>query len=588
MSARIVLVAAVALAAGVAGGLAYERGDLFPLGAGETATADEKKILYWVAPMDPNYRRDAPGKSPMGMDLIPVYEGEEPGASGGAAADADVVALSPAVINTMGVRTAASERAALGGAVRTVGYVALDEDRTAHVHVREDGWIEGLKVRSLGTEVKQGDLLFEYFAPELAASSFEFVRDLQRGDTWAGAGGRAKLKALGVTERQIEEIARTRQPAERIRVHAPQDGVVVQLGVGEGMYIRPDQTLMTLSDLATVWVIADVFESQSDRVRPGMQAEARLDHMPDRTWHGQVDYIYPELDPTTRTLRVRLRFDNADLALRPNMFASITLAGEPRAEATVVPAEAVIRTGRSDRVVLALGDGRFRAVPVTIGFSDGERTEILDGLEDGAVVVSSGQFLIDSEASLKAGFARMEDPADDAAPVAAPEVVAEADATVNAVDAAARTVNVTHGPIPVLGWPAMTMDFGLADGIDPAAFAVGGEVSIGIGRDAAGAYVVVTATPATPAAPAAPEVWSAGVVEAVKEDGALLTVTHEPIPALGWPTMTMDFRVTPPPPAEAAPAVGERIRFALGKDAEGMPIIVAFEPAAEAAAEVKQ
>lgn len=577
MSARTVLVAAVALATGVAGGLAYERGDLFPHGAADTAAATEKKILYWVAPMDPNYRRDAPGKSPMGMDLIPVYEGEEPGGSDADASDADVVQLSPAVINTMGVRTATAEQAALGGAVHTVGYVALDEDRTSHVHVRKEGWIEGLKIRSLGAEVTKGEVLFEYFSPELAASSFEYVRDLERGDTWAGAGGRAKLKALGVSERQIEEIAKSRKPAERIRVYAPQDGVVVQLGVGEGMYIRPDQTLMTLSDLGTVWVIADVFESQSDRVRPGMEAEARLAHLPDRVWHGTVDYIYPELDPTTRTLRVRLRFDNADLALRPNMFASITLAGPARAEAVVVPAEAVIRTGRSDRVVLALGDGRFRAVPVTVGFSDGERTEVLEGLDKGAQVVRSGQFLIDSEASLKAGFARMEDPAQDAAP----EVVAETEATVNAVDAEARTVNVTHDPIPVLGWPAMTMDFGLAGGIDPAAFAVGDKVSLGIGKDAEGAFVVVTAQPA------APEVWGEGVVDAVKDDGRVLTVTHDPIPTLGWPAMTMDFTVEPPP--ATTPAVGERVRFALGKDAAGMPVIIKIAASADtAAAEVTQ
>jgi Cu(I)/Ag(I) efflux system membrane fusion protein len=424
--------------------------------------------------------------------------------------------------------------------------------------------------------VTQGEVLFEYFSPELAASSFEYVRDLERGDTWAGAGGRAKLKALGVSERQIAEIAKSRKPAERIRVYAPQGGVVVQLGVGEGMYIRPDQTLMSLSDLSTVWVIADVFESQSDRVRPGMEAEARLAHLPDRVWHGTVDYIYPELDPTTRTLRVRLRFDNADLALRPNMFASITLAGTARAEAVVVPAEAVIRTGRSDRVVLALGDGRFRAVPVTVGFSDGERTEILEGLDDGAQVVSSGQFLIDSEASLKAGFARMEDPAQQAAP----EVIAETEATVNAVDTDARTANVTHEPIPVLGWPAMTMDFGLADGVDPAALAVGGKVSLGIGKDEAGTFVIVTAQPV------AAEVWAEGVVDAVKGDGRVLTLTHDPIPALGWPTMTMDFTVKPPP--KTPPAVGERIRFALGKDAAGMPIIIEIASSADTAEGVTQ
>lgn len=574
MSIRTILVAVVALAAGAAGTFVYQTGGLQGAVAGGNESG-EKKVLYWVAPMDPNYRRDAPGKSPMGMDLIPVYEGDEVSTTKDPA-DADLVRVSPAVINTMGVRTAEAKRMAMSGTINTVGYVALDEDRTSHVHVREDGWIEGLKVRSLGTDVRQGDLLFEYFSPELAASSYEYVRDLQRGNSPLSSGGRAKLKALGVSTRQLVEIEKTQKPADRIRVYAPQDGVVVQLGVGEGMYIRPDQTLMTLSDLATVWVIADVFESQADRVRPGMRAEARLSHLPDRSWQGQVDYIYPELDPTTRTLRVRLRFDNPGLTLRPNMFAAITLAGDPREDVLVVPTEAVIRTGRSDRVVLSLGEGRFRAVPVTVGATEGDYTQILAGLEMGAEVVSSGQFLIDSEASLKAGFARMEPPAPDREI----EVLAEADATIDAVDASAATVTVTHGPIPALGWPGMTMDFALAQGLDPASLSVG-KATIGLGRDAKGNYVVVAAVPV-----AGPFAWGEGTVEAVSEDGTTVTLAHGPIPAVGWPAMTMDFKVRPMP--QHRPAVGEQIRFGLGKDSAGMFQIIEISAPADKAAGVEQ
>jgi len=489
MSARILLVAALALAVGVGGGVAYERH------AEKSGAADAKKILYWVAPMDPNYRRDAPGKSPMGMDLIPVFEGQE---KASAAEDPDVVALSPAVINTIGVRTGRAERVSLGADVRTVGYVGLNEDRTSHVHVRKEGWIEGLKIRSLGAEVERGDLLFEFFSPELAASSYEYVRDLDRGGSGLTAGWRAKLKALGVSESQIKEIASTRKPADRIRVHAPQDGVVVQLGVGEGMYIKPDQTIMSLSDLSSVWVIADVFESQSSRVVPGMPAEARLAHLPEDVWRGTVDYIYPELDPVTRTLRVRLRFPNPDLKLRPNMFADITLKGKARDNVLAVPTEAVIRTGHSERVVLALGDGRYRAVPVTTGGQFEGRTEILSGLNDGAEVVRSGQFLIDSEANLNAGFARMEDPA----PV--------------------ETAVHDHEP-------------------------------------------------------GTPEAWGEGVVEAVKEGGAVVTLRHGPIPAIGWPGMTMDMRLAPDARAQTL-ATGDAIRFGLAKDAEGMFLIVAVEP----------
>ncbi|MGQ9368701.1 efflux RND transporter periplasmic adaptor subunit [Azospirillum sp. ST 5-10] len=494
MSARTLLLAAVALAAGLGGGIAYERS-----AAGAGAAPGEKKILYWVAPMDPNYRRAAPGKSPMGMDLIPVYDGEEPAAAPVAApADgAGVVAVSPATVNAIGVRIGQAVRADFGDEIRTVGYVTLDEDRTSHVHVRGDGWVERLAVRSLGAEVRAGDLLFEVFAPELVAASYEYVRDLQRGSDSFAAGGRAKLRALGVSEPQIAEIAATRRTPERIRVLAPQDGVVTQIAAREGMYVKPDETLMTLADLSSIWVIADVFESQSARVRPGMEAEARLDHLPEDVWRGRVDYVYPDLDPATRTLKVRLRFPNPELKLRPNMFANVVLKGAARSGVLAVPAEAVIRTGRSDRVVLDLGAGRFRAVPVTVGARSGERLEILSGLEEGARVVRSGQFLIDSEASLTAGLARLETPEQghrhEPAPPAAPEALAQTSATVNAVDAGGRTVNVTHGPIPVLGWPGMTMDFGLADAVDAAALAPGARVRLSIGRDAAGAFVVVGA-----------------------------------------------------------------------------------------------
>lgn len=566
MSARSMLAVVLAVAIGTAGGVAYER-----LGQGR-AHSSEKKIAYWVAPMDPNYRRDAPGKSPMGMDLIPVYEGEEPGDR--KAEDGAQVTLSPAVVNNIGVRTGMAELADFATDIRTVGYVAQDEDRTSHVHVRKDGWIERLKVRSLGTDVKQGDLLFEFFSQELAATSSEYVRDLERGNASMSSGGARKLSALGVSDRQIEEIASTRRPAHRFRVYAPQDGVVVQLGVGEGMYIRPDQTIMTLSDLSSIWVIADVLESQSGRVFPGMEAEARLAHLPRDVWRGRVDYIYPELDETTRTLRVRLRFPNPGLKLRPKMFAEVTLKGRPRSQVLAVPSEAVIRTGRSDRVVLALGDGRFKSVPVKVGAQFQGRTEVVDGLEAGARVVLSSQFLIDSEASLKAGFARMEN---DGPGHAAPEVLATTDATVNAVNTAARTINVTHGPIPALGWPGMTMDFGLADGLAPPDAAPGARVVLSIGRDEAGAFVVTGIETAKDDL-----AWGEGVVEAVKDNGTVFAMNHGPVPALGWPAMAMDLSLADGVDGSAV-RPGDRVRFALAKDGDGMVRIVRVEKATGAA-----
>jgi Cu(I)/Ag(I) efflux system membrane fusion protein len=493
------MLAAMALAAGIGGGIAYER--LAPaISAAQGRAVDDRKILYWVAPMDPSYRRPGPGKSPMGMDLIPIYEGAERGAP--AVEDAGVVRLSSAVVNNLGVREGTVTRVAFGGDLRTVGYVALDEEQTSHIHVRKEGWIESLRIRSLGSEVAKGDLLFEFFSPELASASFEYVRELQRGSSGFPAGARAKLKALGVTERQVQEIGASRKPADRIRIHAPQGGVVVQLGVGEGMYIRPDQTLMTLSDLSTVWVIADVFESQTTRVSRGMEAEARLAHLPEDVWRGRVDYVYPEMDPVTRTLRVRLRFPNPGLKLRPNMFADVTLKTQARAGIVAVPTEAVIRTGTSERVVLALGGGRYKAAKITVGRQWKGLSEVISGLEEGARVVLSGQFLIDSEASLTAGFARLDAPQPaPAAPAATPKILAETHAVINTVDIAARRINVSHEPIPTLGWPAMTMDFGLVAQLNPLAMKSGTRVVLGIARDDAGNFVVATLAPARETTP---------------------------------------------------------------------------------------
>ncbi len=516
MSGKSLLLAAAALAAGVAGGVAVERLNIplpapfassdaeAPSGdASDAASGGERTIAYWVAPMDPNYRRDAPGKSPMGMDLIPVYEGEEPGASSDDGDDAGAVRVSPATMNNIGVRSAAADRGDFGATLRTVGYVALDDDTTSHIHVRAEGWIEDLRVRSLGAEVQADEILFAFFSQDLAAASWEYVRELQRGSGAMTRGARAKLKALGVSDQQIEEIRQSREPAERIKVFAPRDGVLVQMGVAEGMYIRPDQTLMTLSDLSSVWVIAEVIESQSDRVSPGMEAEARLAHQPGKVWRGRVDYVYPELDPVTRTARVRLRFANPDRTLRPNMFADIILNTPTRENVLRVPSEAVIRVRGEDRVVIDQGNGRFRPRPVEIGAQWNGLTEILGGLEEGERVVLSGQFLIDSEASLSAGMARMEEPGNgsgdrtDEPAAALPEILAETDATVNAVDAAARVINVSHAAIPVLGWPPMTMDFGLAEGFDMATLPDAGQaVRLDIGRDAAGAFVAIRVGPA--------------------------------------------------------------------------------------------
>ena len=372
-----------------------------------SATADDKEILYWVAPMDANYRRDKPGKSPMGMDLVPGYADES-------ATDGSYVSIAPEVVQNLGVRTAVAERSRLWRGIDTVGYVDYDESKVSHIHLRTEGWIEDLVVQSEGERVKQGERLFSLYSPELVNAQEEFVQALKIGNTGLVRASRDRLAALGIPASQVKRLEKDRKPSQTIPIYAPQDGVVASLSVRDGMYIKPATRVMSLADLSSVWLLAEVFERQADWVKVGQPTEVKLAFLPGRTWEGKVEYIYPSLDAKTRTLKTRLRFDNPDETLKPNMYADVKIFGGPKDDVIVIPVEALIRTGREQRVVMSLGDGRFESRSVSAGIESGDWVEILDGIEPGDTVVTSGQFLIDSEASLKASMTRMT-PADNGA-----------------------------------------------------------------------------------------------------------------------------------------------------------------------------
>ncbi|MDR6775605.1 efflux RND transporter periplasmic adaptor subunit [Azospirillum sp. BE72] len=479
----------LAVPAGVGGGVLLER-QVLSAGAPQQQAGTGPRILYWWDPMIPDFKSDKPGKSPMGMDMVPVYEGQEPGR----AEDKGTVTVSSAAMNNLGVRTAAVERATLTPAVETFGSITFDESRTAHLHVRGKGWIERLHTRVLGEHVERGQLLMEVFSPDLITAAYEYVREAERGPSGNTEGARRKLTALGVSDRQIEEVRRTKVVPERIKVYAPQTGVVEALGVAEGMYVESDITLMSIIDHASVWVMAEVLESQVGLVSRGMQAEVRVASQPGRTWSGTVDYVYPELRPDTRTARLRIRLDNADRALQPNMFASVRLAARAREGVIAIPNGALIRTGQADRAVLALGDGRFKPVPVKAGLAVGDMVEITEGLKEGDRVVTSAQFLIDSESSLTAGFASMQDAGmpmakETAAPPMSP---AMGEGEVTAIAADGRKVTISHGPIPDLSWPAMAMEFGVAPGVSVQGLAPGARVRFGVVKAPDDTYTAAT------------------------------------------------------------------------------------------------
>lgn len=363
-------------------------------------------VTQYVCPMHPQIIRDEPGACPIcGMDLVakqvePMTDRYPP------------VSLTSAVVQTLGVRTAVAERGLLWRAIRTLGRVTYDETRLAHVHPRASGWIEALDLRAEGELVKRGQTLAEFYAPDILSAQIDFllVREGRSGARIDADKARNLLRLLAVPDDVIDAIERDGRPRNRIPVRAPMDGIVTRITAREGMYVTESTEMFQVADLSRVWVMVDVYEHQIDWLKPGAPAEIRVPARPGRTWNGRVDYLYPELDPDTRTLRVRLVFDNPDLSLKPNMFADVEIFGGPKRDVLKIPAEALIVTGTRTSVVRALGDGRFQPVDVVSGMQRDGVVEILSGLEAGDRVVTSGQFLIDSESNLRASFQRLGEP----------------------------------------------------------------------------------------------------------------------------------------------------------------------------------
>lgn len=446
----------------------------------QNVSGGEREILYWEAPMDPNYRRDAPGKSPMGMDLVPVYADE--------GSDETGVSISPALENSLGVRTDVATVRPLWRRVEATGYVSFDETLINHISLRTEGWVVHLAVNAEGERVAAGELLFEVYSPELVNAQKEFLQASNRDDTRLTGGAAEKLRALGMIPAEIETLRQTGKVSENIQVVAPRDGVVTDLAVREGMYVQPNMTAMSLAGLESVWLQAEVFESQAESVARGQAAEAWLDYLPGSVFSGEVDYVYPVLDPRTRTLRVRLRFDNPGEKLKPNMYARVSIFGKLRPRALSIPREALIRGPGRDRVVVALGEGRFEVHEVLAGMESGEWVEIIAGIAEGDRVVTSSQFLIDSEASLRGSIQRL-GPVPDA-PEDEEPVSAFGSGWIEEINLPDRRMRVSHGPIDELSWPAMNMDFEVGPQVDLEAFEVGQDIRFQLRQTASGRFMI--------------------------------------------------------------------------------------------------
>ena len=456
----IALLAALAVATGAGYWFGGRRASVVHDTAVTAAAAPDKggrKVLYYRNPMGLPDTSPTPKKDSMGMDYIPVYEGEEE-TSGG-------VKISDAKVQMLGVRSAAVERRALDAVVRATGRIEVDERRLATITPKFEGYVEKLHVNATGQYVARGAPLFEAYSPELLATQREYAIAVQglaqvKGAEDATVAGMRRLadsalerlRNWDVTDEQIAQLAAGGKPQRALTFRAPASGHVIERKATQGMRFMPGEVLYQLADLSTVWVITEVAEQDIGRVRTGLTARARLDAYPGQVFEGRVTYIYPTLKADTRTAQLRVELPNPQGRLKPAMYAQVEIAaaGSPQ---LVVPASAVIDNGRRRVVLVDKGEGRFEPRDVKLGARSDEFTVITEGVKEGERVVTSAAFLLDSEANLKAALGALTGGSDTA------RVSHSAVGTLDDIDARTGMLLITHEPVESLKWPKMSMEF---------------------------------------------------------------------------------------------------------------------------------
>jgi len=390
--------------------------DYVPVYAGDKQPK-ELKPLFYRNPMNPAITSPVPAQDEMGMDYIPVYPEE----NAGIAAPAGTVRIDPTVVQDMGVRTTAVKRATLSRNIRTIGRVTYDEQRVARLHPKYDGWVEKLFIDKTGDRIRKGSMLLSIYSPQLVATQEEYLlaldnaeklknspfADVREGAASLLRSSKERLQLLDVPKHQIDQLTAGRKVMKGMHIHSPFDGIVMNIGAREGERITPQTELYMIADLTRVWVIVDLYEDDIPWVRTGDTAKMEVAGIPGRVFTGKVAYIYPYLEAKTRTVKIRLEFDNKGLALKPEMFANVDIHSNKRVDAIVVPAEAIVRTGTQEQVFVQRSPGQFEPRYVTIGVTSNGQTQIVSGLEPGEIVVTSSQFLLDSESKLKEATAKM-------------------------------------------------------------------------------------------------------------------------------------------------------------------------------------
>ncbi len=375
-----------------------------------------KEVLFYRNPMNPAITSPVMTQDDMGMDYIAVY------ADGGAGDEPmGTVTIDPVTVQNIGVRTTVAEVRDLSRALNGLGRVDFNEERLARLHPKTSGWIESLKVNETGKKVSKDTILLGIYSPELVAAQQEFLVALSNWESIKNSStsqmkksaktmlqsARERLQLFDVPAHQIHELEESRKIKKQLHIHSPFEGRIMHIGAREGQYVTPKNELYLIADLSRIWVNVDIFEDEMSWLKLGDQAEMRVRAEPGRIYQGKITFIHPILNRKSRTVQVRLEFDNGDLSLKPGMFANVTLFVDPQLDALVVPSEAIVRSGSREQVFVVREPGKFEPRDVTLGVSAGGMTQILSGVAVGEQVVTSSQFLIDSESKLREATAKM-------------------------------------------------------------------------------------------------------------------------------------------------------------------------------------
>ena len=456
---------AVVVAGIVAGAGGYLAGSRETSVQADGTVKQERKPLYYRNPMGLPDTSPVPKKDPMGMDYIPVYEGEQEEASSG-----KELRISTEKVQKLGVRTEKATQRAIDKVVRAAGRVEPDERRVFIVAPKFEGYVERLHVNATGQPVGKGQPLFEVYSPELVSAQREYaiaaqgLQSLKGADSDAQAGMRQladssllRLRNWDISEEQIKALAKSGDAKRTMTFRSPVSGIVTEKKAVQGMRFMPGEMLYQISDLSTVWVFADVFEQDIGLVKAGTQARVRINAYSDKEFDGKVTYVYPTLNAGTRTAQVRIELANPGQLLKPGMFANVELAAAARSAAVTVPVSAVIDSGTRRIVLVQREEGRFEPREVRLGARSDDHVEVLEGVQDGEDVVVAANFLIDAESNLKAaigGFGSAPKPA---------AAGHKAEGRIDEIDPKSGTVSIEHGPVESLKWPAMTMEFKVAN-----------------------------------------------------------------------------------------------------------------------------